>query len=136
MSPTRDQADAVRNIKGSLFNPYPNVGGSLEDICNAAKYISNNTKTYIGAHEAKSFSFISEHIYNRHPIIACVGYYDDAGTRTGGHAILVMGWDTSTGVQQIKYFDPGIGTYVICPYAGFCDGSFNGSKYDKTSYHS
>ncbi len=136
MSPTRDQADAVRNIKGTLFNPHPNETGSIYDTRDAAVYISNNTKAYTAVVSTKSFTFISERIYNEHPVIAAAGYYTSAGTRNGGHATLIVGWDTSTGVQRITYFDSADGTYRTCSYAAFCDGSFNSRRYDQTCYNS
>lgn len=134
-SPTRDQADAVRYIKGTLLNPYPNEGGSLNDMRNAAEYISKNTEEYTAVATVKNFSFISEQIYNEHPVLAAAGYYN-AGVRTGGHATLIVGWDISTGAQRITYFDSIDGKYHTCSYAAFCNGSFNDRIYDGTCYHS
>ena len=39
MKISRTQKDAVRKIKGTIFNQYPNEGGSLEEIVKAAEYI-------------------------------------------------------------------------------------------------
>lgn len=136
MSPTRDQADAVKKIKGSLLNPHPNESGTIYEMRDAAEYISNNTKSYTATNSTKSFNFISERIYKHHPVLTGAGYYNGSGTRTGGHATLIIGWDTSTGTQRIVYFDPNDGSYKTCSFADFCSGSFNGREYDQTCYNS
>lgn len=44
--PERTQRDAVRYLKGTLFNSYPNVSGNFNDIKEAAEYISMDTLEY------------------------------------------------------------------------------------------
>lgn len=95
----------------------------------AAEYISKNTEDYTAVSSTKSFNFISEQIYNYHPVLA--GTVCDAY----GHAVLIVGWDKSSGTQSITYFDPGDGSYRTCTYAEFCNGSFSGTSYVETCYN-
>lgn len=135
MSPTRDQWDAVRFIKGSANDLFPDVSGSIEDSAVAAEYISNYTEDYVAIESKKSYTFLCQEIYDSHPVINGAGYYNHDDERDGGHATLIIGWSTANGSQDIIYFDPDTGTVETCTYAQFCDGSFNERKYDQTCYN-
>lgn len=76
-----------------------------------------------------------QEIYDSHPVINAAGYYNSSNARTGGHATLIMGWSTASGSQEIIYFDSLTGLLETCTYEQFCDGSFNGRKYDQTCYN-
>ena len=134
MNPTRTQWDAVFYIKGWLLETHPNVTGSIYDSKLAAEYISNYTESYISSQTTKTFSFLSEQIYNDHPVIVAAGYYSSTGTRNGGHATLIIGWSKTNG-NKIVYYDPLTGTYETCTFTAFCNGSYNGRQYDQTCYN-
>lgn len=133
-SSSRTQWDAVKHLKGTLFEPYPNVSGSIYDSASAAEYISNNTETYTAVQAKKTYSFLGQQIENRHPIIVGAGYYNSSGSRNGGHATLIIGYRID-GIEGITYYDSLTGTTETCTYAQFCDGSYNGRKYDQTCYN-
>lgn len=80
---------------------------------------------------------ITQSIKNGYAVQANAGYYK-GNTRTGGHAVVICGTlftDGSDGiVVYIDYIDPKYGDYHRCTYSSFCDGSFNGRKYDQTVY--
>ena len=135
MHPDLTQWDAVYQLKGYPTNPYPNFSGSIFDSRDAAKYISEYTESYYAIENFKSFYFLQEMINDNHPIINGAGYYNSLGNRTGGHATLIFGWCTNTGVERITYYDSDTDTRETCLYSAFCDGSYNGRKYDQTCYH-
>lgn len=135
MSPTRDQWDAVYHIKGWLLNPYPNVSGSIFDSRDAAEYISKNTEEYIATESSKSFAFVSEQVYNSHPVINGAGYYS-SGVRNGGHATVIVGWSNATGTNRITYYDSITDTRETCTFTAFCNGTYNSRRYDQTCYNS
>lgn len=135
MTPTRDQWDAVRFIKGSADDSFPNESGSIYESALAAEYISNYNEDYTAIESKKSYDFLCQEIYDSHPIINGAGYYGGTNNRQGGHATLIIGWSTASGNQEIIYFDSATSTVETCTYAQFCDGSFNTRKYDQTCYN-
>ena len=48
--------------------------------------------------------------------------------------VLIMGWDTYTGIERIRYFDPFDGIYHVVSYSGFCYNSYNGAEYSASVY--
>ncbi len=139
-NPTRTRWDAVYYIKGTPYDPFPNVGGTIYDIALAAEYISGFQDYYYGEYSTESYSFLCEQMYASHPIICVGGYYDSNGDLINGHAVLVCGWYAPTygGNYQyyLTYFDPANLGYRTCTYSEFCNGSYNNRIYDRTCYHS
>ncbi len=130
----RTQWDAVKYLKGTFLDPYPNYSGSIYDSAAAAEYISNNTETYTAVEAKEAYSFLGQQIWDRHPVIVGAGYYDSSGNRNGGHATLIIGY-TFDGIEEITYYDSLTGTTETCTYTQFCDGSYNKRKYDQTCYN-
>jgi len=132
-NPSRNQWDAVNELKGSWFDSYPNISGSISDSESASEYISDYTEFYGSTKSAFSFGFLVNEIEINNGIELAAGYYYGS-SRNGGHIVLMIGYDTSDG-DDIIYFDPWDGTYNTCLYSSFCDGDYNGRKYDQTAYN-
>ncbi|MCR5531577.1 MAG: hypothetical protein K6F26_06995 [Lachnospiraceae bacterium] len=126
-----DQYYAVYILKGATPDFYPNVPGTIGDAKSAAEIICDHALTYTTA-GAKTFAFISDKIYNGHSIMA--GYTYVYNGSTYGHMVLLMGWNTSSGTEKVKFFDPGNGCYYTVTYAAFCSGMYNGSVYNASCY--
>ncbi len=131
---TRTQYDAVWYLKGSPWNPHPDIAGSIYDSQKAAEYISSNTIAYTASETKESYSFLCEEIFESHPVIVGAGYYTSSGIRNGGHATLITGWSTASGKNYLTYFDSATNTYETCTYNAFCDGTYNNRKYDQTCH--
>lgn len=134
----RTQSDVVHYLKGSIFDPYPNSGGNLDDSANGSSYVTFfNNPFYISG--AWSFSQISNSIQSDKVITAAAGFYDSSGNRNGGHCVVIFGYShTEVGSyvsDQIKYRDPATNATYECNYSDFCDGSFNSRIYDGTVYY-
>jgi 3-deoxy-D-arabino-heptulosonate 7-phosphate (DAHP) synthase class II len=130
MATSLNQWDAVYPIKGSS---YPNVGGTLADSVNASEYISGNTEDYSYSSYARTFLFISNEVaLHSNFVELAAGYYDSNGNRTGGHMVAMNGEDDS---GTLEYLDPWDNTHYQCKYTAFCNGSFNGWRYDVTVYN-
>lgn len=140
MSITRDQYDAVKKIKGTpIIEPYPNVGGTLADIKNAAEYISENTESYSKTalsqyRGVKSFLFLRDEVKNGDVTILVAGYYDSEGNRYGGHAVTCTGYSTSGDISQIYIYDPLDGSTSLVKYGYFSNG-FGSRNYDGTVWN-
>lgn len=133
VSTTRTQRDAVKYLKGSLLNQYPDVTGTMSDACRAAEYISNNTLSYQSA-SRMSFAFLCEQVFNSHPVMVGSSYYY-SGVYSGGHMMLVVGWTTYNNTETIVYYDPwNGGSRVSCTYDDFCNGTINNLRYEETGY--
>ena len=128
------QWDAVRYIKGSFLDLYPDTGGTIFEAGAAATYISNNTEFYSSSETTKTYSFLKNEINSNHPVIVSSGYYS-GGLRTGGHDTLIIGWAEYNGEENVSYFDPDLCSYEVCTFSSFCDGSYNGGMYEFTSYN-
>ncbi len=126
-----DQYFAVYVLKGYTPNFYPDVTGTISDTEAAAEIMCDHSLNYVTA-GVKTFSFLSDKIYNGHSVIA--GYTYTYNGNTYGHMVLLMGWDTSTGINKLKYYDPGDGLYHIVTYAAFCSGMYNNSEYFCSCY--
>ena len=125
-----NQYYAVQTLKGTMENPYPNVSGTIIDAANAVGVISAGYLNYTYDYSL-SFSSLADKIYNSYPVIS--GLLSSGG----GHAVLIIGWDTSTGTQKITYYDPwASGSYHTCTFSSFCDGSYNSMQYIVSAYHS
>ncbi len=129
---TRHQKDAVKYIKGGILNPYPNVGGTAKDTKDAAQYISNYTENYGYIEEKQTYSFLKSQIDRQNITITMAGYYKN-NERTHGHATIIVGYNDEN--RYITYFDPSDGKKYTCSYISYCDGSFNGRKFDMTIYN-
>lgn len=81
-----DQWDIVRHIKGSIFNRYPNVGGSDSNIVEAVEYASDDTVDYTYS-SIISLSSHETHIDNGDPIVMKIHW--NGG---GNHAVVCSGY--------------------------------------------
>lgn len=133
---TRTQEDAVREIKGTVNNPYPDTTGSLEDMDRAAEYISDNRLNYgytplSTTNGVKTYSFLRLEINASQIPILDVGYYSN-GLRTGGHAVVMVGYSSSDSVFMLYYIDPKNNARYGCTYEQFKNGYCQGGNYDGT----
>lgn len=137
---SRDQYSAVRKIKGSWWNPYPNVGGSLEDMENAAEYISEGTEEYertkcSTTSGVKSFEFLRNEVRNLDVTIVVGGYYDADQNRTGGHACICIGYSIDdAGQEYLLIYNPWDGTRSKVLYTTFLNG-YGSRQYDGTVWN-
>ena len=135
MENPRSQYTVVRQIKGTATNWYPNEGGTIFEIEEAAEYASKNTESYTGVEATRSFNSLKNAIKNNdNAVVVCSGYYVQ-NVRNGGHAVLIDGYAINTNGNYVQYFDPWDGTSHICTYESFCDGTYNGRIYDYTCYN-
>lgn len=140
MNITRDQYDAVKKIKGTpIFDPYPNVGGTLADMKNAAEYISKNTESYCKTalspySGVKSFLFLRDEVKEGDVTILVAGYYDSKGNRNGGHAVTCTGYSTVGNMDKIYIYDPWDGSTSVIQY-GFFSNGFGSRRYDGTVWN-
>ena len=128
----RTQSDAYCYIYHSLTG---NASASIEDSANATEYVTHFNSTLTGVYYTLSFSTIKTHIQNGNPIQAAAGYYIGS-TRCGGHVVVIKGvyFASATSTKYIQYVDPANGNTYSCTYTAFCNGSYNGRKYDQTVF--
>jgi len=121
-------------LKEPLSDPYPNVPGNMYDASKGMDYATQSPYvTYITKSSSITYSKIMELINMHHPIYTGAGYYNQDGTRTGGHATVIKGYD-SVGMM-IEYVDPlGDGSIHLCYYNDFCNGNYNDRIWDGTIY--
>lgn len=132
----RDQWSAVHQLKGSNTNPYPDAPGSLADSVAASEFISYGLDKYDKVETSKSYKFLVNKINQQHCVSLGAGYYNFWGRRVGGHIVLMCGYTTINSSNAIRYYDSGDGGSMhICTYSDFCDGDYNGRKYDGTVFH-
>lgn len=132
----RTQKAAVKHIKGTSADSYPNKPGSISEIKRAAEYISFSRENYYGASISYSFDFLKNQVNLNNVTIACAGYYDNQNVRNGGHAVTITGYYISeSNACSLVYFDPWDGVSYTCTYIEFCNGSFNNRRYDGTCYN-
>lgn len=124
------------HVKGWLLNPYPNVGGSLSDSEDGSEYVTYDTKNFSYSSSKWTMSKIrTEIMSNTRPIQAGAGYYNSSGQRNGGHMVVINGTYTVGFGDSIHYLDPWDATEHWVTYTAFCDGSYNGRKYDQTVWY-
>ena len=133
-SSKHDQYSTVRYLKGTNTNPYPEVSGDIYDIANAANYISYNKFSYKGYNSIRTeFFLIGQLNSNKMPIAGASRYKN--GVKNGGHATPICGMFVfNDGTIYIGYYDPLNDSVLSCKFQEFCDGSYNGRKYDSTCY--
>ncbi len=117
----RTQRDAVKEIKGNTLIPYPNVTGSINDTKRAAKYISNNTVSYVSSSNVLTYFGICDRIYNDQPVIAGGIKFMPEGL--AAHMVLLTAWYTGNGTNRLSFFDPETGLYEDCIYEEICTGT-------------
>ena len=135
-SSTRDRYDIVHYIFDNESVYYPNYGASIYRQSIGAKYATNN-KSFGYTYSAWSFSKLKDSLAKGYAIQTAGGYY--SGTkRTGGHMVIVCGVqfiNNSSGLSYyVDYKDPIDGSNHHCTYEQFCNGGYNGRKYDQTVY--
>ena len=137
MKNPRTQKSAVNKIKGTTRDAYPNVGGTLSDIKKAAVYISRNTESYFNSSlsrsSVKSFDCLKKEVSSGNVTILVAGYYNGS-TRTGGHAVTMIGYDITGGKNYLQIYDPWDGTINKCTYSNFKSG-FGNRQYDGTVWN-
>ena len=113
------------------------VGGTLSDIKKAAVYISRNTESYFNSSlsrsSVKSFDFLKKEVSSGNVTILVAGYYNGS-TRTGGHAVTMIGYDITGGKNYLQIYDPWDGTINKCTYSNFKSG-FGNRQYDGTVWN-
>ena len=132
-----NQYYAVQTLKGTIDDPYPNVNGTISDAANAVGVISSGYLTYTYSMDL-AFSILADKIYNTHPVIA--GMIPKYSWMGDGHAVLLMGWDTSSGSDVIKYYDPSPSytVAITCDFFDFCTGNNSylyNYQYCSSAYH-
>lgn len=132
-SSTRTQYNVVNYLKGSLFVPYPNSTGSIEESASGSQYVAHNTKTFTSTDSKWIFPQIESSLADGYPVQAGAGYYTN-GVRNGGHVVVIKKTESTNSNAYIDYVDPWDGATYHCSYLSFCDASFNGRKYDQTIY--
>ena len=137
-SSTRTQQNVVRHTVGSIFNPYPNVQGTLQNSEDGTEYVTHNHHNYTAVNTVLGFSSIASYLHNGHAVQAGTGTYQN-GVRTSGHMVVIYGAqfiDNSSGSYfYIDYVDPWDGTSHHCLFSSFCNGTYNAHIYDQTVYH-
>lgn len=130
----RTQKEAVRYLKGSILNWYPDVRGDIVDIKEAAEYISKNTESYTWSAHSKSFTFLKNQVDYSNATIAGIVTYKN-GEQIGGHVVVITGYYISNEDNDINYYDPADGTFNTCSYSEFCDGYIRDRQYEATCYN-
>ena len=145
---TRTQYSVVEYLKGNIGVPYPDVSGDVDDSAEGSTYVTNDTISFVSKFRGLfsiengqwTFSEIAESLRGGNPVQVCGGYYNSLGIRTGGHVVVIYQADlifSSSGSGNsycIGYYDPWDDQNFYCTYDAFCDGSFNGRRYDGTIY--
>ena len=138
LSSNLTQWDVVKHIKGTTSEPYPDVTGNIGESAMGSAYVAYYSRTFKGVYSKWNFSQIANSLYKKYPIQAAGGYYDSENERHGGHVVVIYMTEeieTATSSEQyIYYIDPADGKSYKCTYTQFCDGSFNGRRYDQTAY--
>ncbi len=125
---TRSQTDIVTYVKGSAVNTWATHLQTKQ----AAEYACYNNKSFTIVFSGLSYAFLSDLIYNGHPIIAFLS----AGAFQVGHYVLLIGWGISDlNENLVFYYDPANGgSYEYCTYLEFLSGSYNGMAYNTSFY--
>lgn len=133
---TKTQWDIVRHLKGSWYYWYPNVGGSVNDTRLASESVTNNTQSFSST-TTMTMAQIRASIINVNPkpIIGGYVYYDENGTRIGGHMVVINGSYTESFGDTLGYIDPLDATQHWCTYDAFLDGSYNGGIYEVSVWY-
>lgn len=128
----RTKEDIVKYIYGEALDKT----ATPEQTSSAMQYAARN-KVGVGYHLfASSWSKIRNEIDADRIMLLAAGYYIGS-SRNGGHMVVCTGYtlNTSTDKSYLYYVDPADGTEYFCEYQAFCDGSFNGRKYDQYYYY-
>lgn len=130
----RTQYDVVEHVKGTIFNKYPNEGGTMSESVDGSEFICYDNSYYDFAFTNAAFSFdtIKKHIDNGYPVQADISYYTN-NTRTGGHRLVITGVNTTD--VKVRYIDPWDATTAWVTYSNFKNGLLTStSRYDGTVY--
>lgn len=133
-STDRDQWDVVKELKGNFISHYPNESGSIQESAEGSEYITYDTVNFTSEETIWTFSEIVEMLRDGHVLQAGAGYYDSNGNRNGGHVVVIHLITTRTGEDCVQYVDPWDGTRRLVTYAAFCNGSYNGRRFDQVIY--
>ena len=108
---TKTQSQGVQYIYGSpLNNP-----GSPQNIVDVAKYFTNFTIPFQKSSSYLSYSEIQTKIYNSNPVVACREKYTFLNQPLGGHAVLIVGFNSAD--NSLRYCDPEDGEIHIKSYS-------------------
>lgn len=132
---TRTQRDVVRTIKGSSL---PNVTGTLRQSEIGTEYVAMSVMDYLYGEIRLDYSQITECLAHGYAVQAAAGIYSLDGVRQGGHMVVINMTQfvdiVGENPYRLTYYDPNDGLSYTCTYEEFCNGSFNGRRYDQTVY--
>ena len=131
-STSRTQYDAAYHV----LNSYADSSALITGSADATEYVAYYSKNLTGVYNALGFYVIQSQIQSGYPVQAAAGYYVN-GQRQGGHVVVIKGtaYETATNSDlSVEYIDPANGNTYCCLYSAFCNGSYNGRKYDQTAY--
>ena len=119
----KTQWAVVRYFKGTATEDFPDVGGNINDIAAAIRYVSNDKVTYRTTTDSlRNGDIYNEVVLADRAAIAGMGYYDIGG-EYHGHAVLVYGTRHECGVDYVVYSDPAEGKAYREPYNDFKNGT-------------
>lgn len=134
---TKTQRSVVHAIKRiSDTDNNDNFTGTVYDIESAAilfTFFPNQPHNYKGFE--KKFSFVALKAQMMKGVIPIVssGTYNNNNVRVQGHATPICStMNVGSTSKIIEYYDPSNGKKYSCTYEKFCDGSYNGRRYDRT----
>jgi len=109
------QADVVKKAYNGMYGNFPAL--SSTSIKNTLDAFGVTTITGINVH---AFSSVQSELYTLSKIYNVGLRYKNG---TGGHRVLLVGYKTSTGTQQLVYWDPWDNKYYTMGYDEFKDNS-------------
>ena len=132
---SRSQFAVVNLLKGDALDPYPNVGGFIEDGVAGSKYVAYYHRSFDYYSSIWGFTSIQNHISQGKPVQT---YMDKnvPGGASGSHALIIYGTahaeDSSGSHYYIAYIDPIDGATHYLSYSEFCNS--NAYTYRETIY--
>ena len=132
---SRTQYSVVTYIKGKSTI---NKTGTLSEQATGSKYAAFDKKNYGSTSSRWTFSKIAQSLSKGYAVQAGGGHYSETGTRNGGHMVVIYGTvfvdNNSCTNYYISYADPWDKTTHSCTYDAFCDGTYNGRRFDCLVY--
>ncbi len=123
-----DQWDIVKEVKGTLLNPYPNQPGNASNYRDGMEFATGNDYTASRTGTVFTISELENFMDDFMPVIFAIGTYDANGNRSG-HATVCYAVDVSA--NKVMYRDPGYDnpvtkyypTFIDSSRSSYCDGS-------------
>ena len=122
-SSTKTQSQIVQYIKGSVVNQ----PGSLTETASAARFVTNNTRTYHGAmFTFPKEWFISQVVNNKVPILGTECTSANVGHMVSFKKVVIY----DTGSSTITFVNPATGSTQAVSLYNLMNGfTYNGSSY-------